>query len=207
MRKVLLRALLFVFVIVPGGLVVIAAWMAGGAIVSASRADPRWQPRFRVLFWARLWSLVYRVPFGLSLAVLHNEGASTPRALTSREQDALEPWTDGDVPAFGYPVGDTAILRGPSVGAGQVLRVNVSRLWLAAPFWLRPLVMAPDVSHLAYVGYERAALWAHVKVLREAFVAAGHDLREAARRYNGQGEAAEAYADRAENFLSNLGDA
>lgn len=185
MRKWLLR--LAVIALVPGALLILAVVVTiETALKRAAAADPKWKPSLRVLFWARLWCALYRVPFALSIAVLHNEGASTPKS-------------DGT-----YPLGDVGIERGPSVGAGQVERANVERLWAAAPFYLRPLVTTSDPLELADVGRERQAMWAHVQMLREVLQAAGGDLRDAARRYNGSGAAAEAYADRATDFMNAL---
>lgn len=101
--------------------------------------------------------------------VLVNEGASRPGV-------------DGR-----YPLGDAGHKLGPAVGPGQVL----SRLHLVR------LGYTGDPLELARVGNEFRALYYAARVFREAYDAAGGDVREAVRRYNGSGPAAEAYADRA----------
>lgn len=206
MRKMAVRALLLFFVVVPGGFVALALYLATRALASVQAADPKWSPALAVLVWSRIWCTFYRVPYPLSLAVLHNEGASTVHTFRSAEEDALTQYDNSGTapPDTGYPVGDVGIANGPSFGPGQVERVNILRVWAAAPSWLLPLVSAPDAAHLAYVGYERAALWCHVQILLECLTAANGDLHDAARRYNGSGTAAQTYADNAINFLSQL---
>ena len=115
----------------------------------------------------------------MALAILKNEGASVAR--------------DG-----AYPLGDTTIGKGPAIGPGQVLRINVERLWTTAPAWIGWAVRSKEATDLQFVGQERKALWASVQVMREALVAAKGDVDQATRRYNGSGPRAEAYADRAE---------
>lgn len=100
--------------------------------------------------------------------ILPNEGAYTPR--------------DGM-----YPLGDVGHKLGPAVGPGQVL----SGLHLAR------LGYKGDPKDLARVGNEFQALYYAARIFREAYDAAGGDLRGAIRRYNGSGPAAEAYAEKA----------
>jgi DNA anti-recombination protein RmuC len=62
-----------------------------------------------------------------------------------------------------------------------------------------------DPLELARVGNELRALYYSATVFREAFDAAGGDLPQAIRRYNGSGSAAEAYRVRALARIDQLG--
>jgi hypothetical protein len=86
-----------------------------------------------------------------------------------------------------YPLGDVGHRLGPAVGPGQVL----SGLHLAR------LGFKGDPRDLAKPGAEFRALYYAARIFSEAYDAAGGNLRDAIRRYNGSGSAAEAYADRA----------
>lgn len=190
-----------VLLILPGGLIVGAGLIVLAVVMRSVRAaDPEWSPDFRVLFWARFWTAVYGVPMSLALSILHNEGASVARPLRPREVAELV-----DPPEVGYPVGDLGDSRGPSVGPGQVLRMNVVRLWADPPAAFAWLVVKSDPTELVKPENTAAAMWVSVKVMAECLRASGGDLREAARRYNGSGSAAEAYADRAAAFIDELG--
>jgi hypothetical protein len=184
MRKLLWLVLLLV--VLPGGALV-------GLALYAARRLPATVP---VLLWSRVWSLVYWVPYELTAAVLHNEGATQLRPANAAESRVLGAREGAPV----YPVGDLG--AGVALGPGQVLRRNITRLWSSANA-LERLVAIPaerEPELLALPGYERAALWASLKVLKEALRDAGGDLHQAARRYNGRGEAAESYATRADAF-------
>jgi hypothetical protein len=171
-RKLLIALALIAFVLLA--LVAFATWRASSQVKRAGL-----HATVRVLFWLRVWTFAYRVPFPMALAILSNEGASWP--------------TDGT-----YLLGDRTIARGPAVGPGQVLRINVERLWKDCPSWLAWFVRAPSAADLSRVGNERQAMWAAVQIMREALDAARGDVHEAERRYNGSGDKAEAYADRAD---------
>lgn len=195
-------ALLAVAALPFGGLLLMAA-AAYRAFSRVRRADPSWNPSFRVLGWARAWCLLYRVPWDFALSILHNEGASTPRPPRPNERRFFPEGAPGEI----YPLGDTEIPKGPSVGAGQVLRLNVEALWETVRAPIRAAVVAGSAIDLARVGYERAATWAAVRIMRESIDAAGGDLNEAARIYNGgprYNSAAIAYAERADDFRGAL---
>lgn len=203
-----LRLVVFAL-IVPGGLVLavglgLLMWALREGTARAERAGLRLPSE--VLFWSRLWCAWYAVPWDLHLAILRNEGASVAK--------------DG-----AYPLGDKTARRGPAIGPGQVLRARIDRLWsrgrrvtFAAsdfdddrrdtydpiPLAMRPLVVGTDPLELALVGQERRALWASVVILREALDEVGGDELEAARRYNGFGAPAQAYAERARVTLEAL---
>jgi hypothetical protein len=143
-RRVLKIALYAVAALPMGGVAVVAllAWLA---MRKVRAADPKWSPTLAVLFWARVWTAVYRVPFAFELSLLHNEGSSTLRAPKAGELQFFD-----DPPDLVYPLGDTAIAKGPSVGAGDVLRTNVEALWASPlPWWLPSwVVTAPSPGAL-----------------------------------------------------------
>lgn len=157
----------------PGGLIVLSYF---GVLYNAVRSGVAGvdAPRIRGNAIAALLAV-----FGLRLTpaiarafvvgVLVNEGAHTPGA-------------DGR-----YPLGDVGHKLGPAVGPGQVL----------SGLHLKRLGYDGDPLELARVGNEWRALYYAARIFREAYDAAGGDLRDAVRRYNGSGPAAEAYAARA----------
>lgn len=175
-----LRAIALVLLYAVGGLVL--ASVLGVVFTLRAVKAAGIKATWRVLFWARLWSLLYRVPYKLVLAILSNEGASVPDH------------------SGRYPLGDLTSSKGPACGPGQVLRINVERLWTGVGL-LYPVAQWPltDPQQLADLGNERQALWCAVKVMREELDAAKGDEHEAARRYNGSGAKAEAYADKADH--------
>lgn len=199
MRRAL--GILLALLLLPGGLLVVGALLAWRSASKVRKVDPEWKPTLAVLLWSRVWCALFRVPYDLSLAVLHNEGASTPFHLGPQRRAALGIDPDDGIPR--YPPGDLGDERGPSLGPGQVLRSNVERLASLVPWYLRLLVRAQPLN-LCDVGQERAALYFHVRVLRETLVSSAGDEHMAARRYNGRGPAAEAYADRAQEFIDSL---
>lgn len=91
------------------------------------------------------------------VGVLVNEAASSPG-------------TNGR-----YPLGDVGHKLGPAVGPGQVL----------SGLHLQRLGYRGDPLDLARQGNEFRALYYAAKVFREEWDAAGGDVREALRRYNG----------------------
>lgn len=105
-------------------------------------------------------------------------------------EGAYTPGPDGR-----YPLGDVGHRLGPAVGPGQVL----------SGLHLRRLGYTGDALELARVGNEFRALYYAARIFREAVDAAGGDLREAIRRYNGSGPGAEAYAARALARIEKLG--
>jgi hypothetical protein len=201
-RRVLKLSAFLVAALPLGGLA-LAALFAWLSLRKVRAAAPTWRPSWRVLLWARVWAAVYRIRWPFFLAILHNEGASTPRTLRAAEIEALgvPPWLR-DSPETGYPVGDLDVSKGPSVGAGQVLRSNIVKLWGSAGA-LRWLVATSNPLALARVGEERRALWASAKVLRGALDEAKGDENLAARFYNGGAHYnadAVTYAERADAF-------
>lgn len=184
-----------------GALVIVLAMRAREALARAKvDAD------LRVLVWSRFWTLVYGVPYTLHLAILANEGASSAAR-------------DGT-----YPKGDLGAARGPALGPGQVLRARYDRLlsagrrrsWAAGDWddarkdlytrfwpWTLAMVRAP-VDQYDLVARTRGSVWASVVILREALDETHGDLRAAARRYNGFGAAADAYASRAVEKMAAL---
>lgn len=199
-----MKRLLVLLVLIPGGLLALALVLALRA--RDKLATLKVKATLPVLFWSRFWTAIYGVPWALHLAVLANEGASQP--------------TDGK-----YPLGDKASSRGPAYGPGQVLRSRLERLlssgrrrsWAGGdwdderkdtytPFapWTLALVRAPAVELYDLVTYTRGSVWASVVILREALDETGGDTRAAARRYNGFGEPAEAYAERAMQRVAGL---
>jgi hypothetical protein len=160
-------------IVVPGGLIMISAF---GVLYAAARSGIAGvdRPAIRGNAIAALLA-VFKLEATPTVArafvrgVLVNEGAYTPGA-------------DGR-----YPLGDVGHRLGPAVGPGQVL----SGLHLAR------LGFKGDPLELARVGSEFRALYYAASIFREAWTAAGGDVREAIRRYNGSGAAAEAYAERA----------
>jgi len=178
-------------------LVLLVVILPGGALVAlALYAAHRLPATPAVLIWARVWALIYRVPWTLQAAILHNEGASQLRPATAREAEVLGVIKGHKV----YPVGD--LDHGTALGPGQVLRRNVVRLWSSANALERVIAVGRRPEDLALAGNERLALWASVQVLKEALVTEKGDLHRAARRYNGSGDRAEAYARRADAFRS-----
>jgi hypothetical protein len=184
------RTMGFLLLALPFGTLAFAALSTWRAFDKVRAADPLWRPQLAVLAWARIWATVLRVPYPFALSILHNEGASRLRP-------------DGT-----YPLGDVGNPKGPALGPGQVLRTNVERLWQAAPWYWRRVVVLPDPFQLASAGNERAALYVAVKVMRESLDAAAGDLNLAARLYNGgphYNADAIAYANRADTFRYRLG--
>jgi hypothetical protein len=177
------RVLLILAGIVPGGLIV-GGLSYFGVLYAAAATGVADVDRARIRGNAVAALLAV---FGLKATpaiarafvagVLVNEGAFTPRA-------------DGT-----YPLGDVGHKLGPAVGPGQVL----------SGLHLRRLGFTGDPLDLARVGSEWRALYYSARIFREAFDAAGGDVRQAIRRYNGSGPAAEAYADRALARIDKLG--
>jgi hypothetical protein len=166
--------------------------VTGKLLADAQKVKAGWTPARAVLWWAWVWGKVYSVPWSLSLAILRNEGASVAK--------------DG-----AYPLGDVGHRWGPAVGSGQVLKMNVDRLWAKAGA-LGPLVKASTATDLAREGHERGALWVSTKVMRECLDASKGDEHDAARFYNGgtgateNNDAAETYADNADASRARVGD-
>jgi len=208
----ILRLALYLVAVLPLGSLVLMALAAYRAFARVQKADPEWKPAFRVLAWARAWCLLYRVPWDFALSILHNEQASTPRTILPRESRLFPEGAPAEI----YPLGDVSIFKGPSVGPGQVLRVNVETLWEQVKPPLRAAVVAGSYLDLARVGFERQSTWAAVRIMRESLDAAGPrpgdetggaDLNEAARIYNGgrnYNSNAVAYANAADTFRGKL---
>jgi len=153
-------------------------WVAYRKLARAERLLPG--APTQLLAWAWAWSTVYRVPWSLVVSILRLEGAYVPGTYGAH--------------AGAYPLGDVTDPRGPALGPGQVMRFNVERLH---PDW-RPL-------HLQLVSETRRSTRVMVEVLREALteaLVAGEGMQGAARRYNGRGAAARAYAARAADVIS-----
>lgn len=199
-----MRRLLVFLVLLPGGLLLLAVALAARAREQLARLKVR--ADLRVLVWSRVWTFVYRVPWSLHLAVLAGEGASVAR--------------EGR-----YPIGDKEAARGPAFGPGQVLRSRYERLlehgrrrtfahgdwddsrkdsYTRFSWWVLALVRAPAVELYELEQYARGSVWASVVILREALDEVGGDKRQAARRYNGFGAPAEAYADKVMQRLESL---
>lgn len=172
--------------LVPGGLVVGGAAMFA-ACYSAARTGiaevDRWAIRGSAvlgLFAAFTVKMRPAVARAFVAGVTVNEGAYVP-----------DEWAPGAL----YPLGDQGHRLGPAVSPWQIL----------SGLHLRRLGYDGDPLELAKVGAEwRAAMYA-ARIFREAFDAAGGDLREAIRRYNGSGPAAEKYADKAMRRIDDLG--
>ncbi len=93
-------------------------------------------------------------------------------------------------------VGDVAASGGPSAGPWQVERETAVELQL----------VDPDISRGAYAelaGDLKFAAEAWAAAFDSKLEAAGGDFSDAIRRYNGSGDAAAAYRDRALTFASN----
>ncbi len=93
-------------------------------------------------------------------------------------------------------VGDAGFSVGPSIGPLQVSRGTAIDLGL----WTPPDDATPDEERAAYrakVTDTDWCVWAGAKVWRAKLSAAGGDLFDAVRRYNGGGALAAAYQDKA----------
>lgn len=190
-----LRWILYIAIILVTPFALVAIMIPLSIMRKVAKVDADWTPDNAVIYWAYFWSKVYSVPFELVLAILWNEGASVQHPARKVEADKLDSFiAEGDSI---YPLGDLTIERGPAVGSGQVLRTNVERLWADADTYIRPLVVLADARLLALPGNERAAMWAMIQMLNETLRQSGNDLQEAARRYNGNNEAAYAYGEKA----------
>ncbi len=84
-------------------------------------------------------------------------------------------------------VGDKLLPGGPSIGPGQVYRATAIDLGFVPAGITRE-----DYAMLAYD--DSRMVWWAVKVFRAKLAAAGGDVGEAIRRYNGSGPEAERYA-------------
>lgn len=195
-------AIILLAIALPFGLLLMLIPLAVSRTVA--KVDPNWHPDASVIAWTYLWCKLYAVPFKFALSLLYNEGASEPRALNVSELAAIgHPAED----LQGYPVGDIGDSRGPALGPGQVLRVNVERQWTNAPWYLSSFVVGKDPSDLAIIGNEHRATWVSVRMMREALDQADGDLWDAAKRYNGGGGSdprAIAYADKSQNTLERI---
>ena len=216
--RTFLRALLLLLV-VPGAGIGLAVFVGRWLVLRSLRADAAklsgWAPGFptdAVLLWSRVWSLYCGVPWSLQLAVVHNEGASSPRPPTAAELATLAEVELA--PPLVYPLGDLGVnyphLYGPAVGAGQALASTIDALWDSVPWWLAWAVRpaGSGVRQLALPGQEWRALYWSARILSQALSDAGGDLHTAARYYNGgagtTSDASESYADRADTARAAL---
>lgn len=184
-----------IFALPLGGLALagLALWRS-----RAQLAATGWSPSARVLIASRFWGLLFGIPFPLFAAVLHNEGASSPHDTTDDERTALSNLGDTAPPAQIYPMGDFTSSKGPALGPGQVLWIlNVQRLAAIKPWWA--FFVSTDGAQLVRVGSEFSALYFSARVLQEC-IAATSSEHDAAAKYNGAGDAAEAYAAKADTF-------
>ncbi len=92
-------------------------------------------------------------------------------------------------------VGDTSSSGGPSIGPLQVWRQT------AIDYGLVPRMTSKD-TYRAFAASEMLCLKWGVEVFRRKLSDAGGDLADAIRRYNGSGDAARAYRDKALSFLA-----
>lgn len=202
MRRVLKwLAIVAVVIIVPFGVIIVLIPLAVARTIS--KVDANWHPSPTIIAWTKLWCTLYGVPFKFALSILYNEGASESRALNARELNVLG--LEGNVQ--GYPVGDLGDARGPALGPGQVLRINVERHWQIAPWYMREFVVSTNTSDLALVGKESKSTWVSVKMMQEVLQQADGDLWDAAKRYNGGAGSdlrALAYADKSQNTLERI---
>jgi hypothetical protein len=196
------RLLTTLALVLPGGFAV-AAVSAYASLYSAARSGDPDVDRLRsdailALGWVFGLKLSRAIVQAFVAGVLANERAS-------REGDAR--YGDAHFPrgrAGYYPIGDVTARLGPAVGPGQVL----------AGLHLARLGFTGDPLELAQVGNELRALYYAARIFREAYDAAGGDLRETLRRYNGsptfdgdhngRPDAYE-YADRALGRIAELG--
>lgn len=198
-------AIAAVIILLPFGVLMVAIPLAINKQIAA--VSPNWKPDYCVIYWLRFWTLILGVPFELGLAIFYNEGASNARSLTDAELTLLQ--MDPSAVQLGYPLGDTTISRGPSVGPGQVLRTNILALWEAHPSFV---YSAPSAYHLALKEYTRQAVWASVQVMKKAYSDAGGNLQLSAQYYNG-GEPqnpdprAVAYAQKAADTMDRIANA
>jgi hypothetical protein len=177
--------------LIPGGLVVLGAvfLVLTAAAYALWSATGTGDSRLEALRWRIAWQLARQL--GAAVRPAHGRAMM---AILSIELPAR--WTPG-TPV----VGDVELGGGPSIGPGQVYRATAKALGL----WTPPAGLTEDEERAEYRALssdeDRMVAWS-VAVFRSKLDAAGGDVAEAVRRYNGSGPRAEAYREKALAFAS-----